>query len=857
MPPLIASMVNRFDPEALFHPKTILLCGVETPIGARLRASLTGAAFAGRLIEAKATSLPPEPASFDLALIATPPDRVPGVIAALTGRLRGAAIVYAEVDDLRAIALAARVRVIGARSFGLAVPGFGLNALLSHIPPPPGRIALLGQSPALARAVIDWAEPNGVGFSHVVGIGSNADIGFGRVIDHLARDPGTGPILMEIAGLRDPRLFLSAARAAARLRPIVALAPGARLADPSFTAVAGFEAALARAGVLLTTSLGAFLAAAETLTRARPARGDHLAILGNSRGACRLAADAALAEHIDLARLTPETCRVLELMLGAAPAPDLPIAMPDAPGTKLADVAAMLAAAPEVGGVLVVYAPSGEQDDAAIAGLIACSASIKAPLLVAVPGQTTAAAHRRRLALSGVAVFAMPEEAVAGFRDLMHHRDIRAAARELPPSTVLDLAPDHARVRAIIAQARAEQRTTLTQEEGFAILRAYGIEIVAWALADTPEQVANAATGLGYPVVVKLSHPDLAIKRPQGGVALDLPDAKSAAAAARVIASRLRHRGELPQGARFLVEHQVNRARVLRIIVGEHLFVGPTIGIGEGGGDRDAAPPLAVDLPPLNLALAEALIERAGGATLLRLARGMGEADRAAVAATLVRVSQMIIDAPEFRAIDLDPLFATETGVALANARFELRPEGERRQPLAIAPYPAELAHEFTSHGRAFLIRPIRPEDAAAHQRLFSRLTPEDVRYRFFSAVRALTPEQVVRMTEVDYGREIALIAVDQASGETAGVARLVRSDTDGNDGEFAILVENAAKGLGLGSALMRSLINWAREEGVAEIIGQVLADNHPMLAFVRHLGFTLHHVPGEEDVVEAHLPLV
>jgi acetyltransferase len=840
--------VHRFDPDKVFRPSTILVSGADQALGTRLLAGLK-LRFAGQII----TRLTDAP-MIDLALIADPPDAVPGVIANLSGRLAGAAIVYAEVDRLRAIALAAKIRVIGPRSFGLAVPGAGLNALIAHLPVPPGRVALLGQSPALARAVIDWAEPNGIGFSHVVGIGGNADIGFGRVLDHLARDPGTGLILLEIAGLRDPRLFLSAARAASRLRPIVALVPGARLADPSFTAFAGFEAALARAGVLLTTSFGEFLAAAETLTRAQPARNERLAIVGNSRGACRLAADAALAAGIGLAQLSSDTCRVLGVVLGAEPAADAPIALPDAPGTKLADIAAMLAAAPDVGGVLVVHAPSGPDDDAAIAGLIACAASIKAPLLVSVLGQTTGGARRHRLASHGVAVFATPEEAVGGFRDLLRHRDIRAAARELPPSAVLDVAPNYAAVATVIARARAEDRVMLTQEESFAVLHAYGIDVVASRLAGTPEAVAAAAAAIGFPVVVKLSHPDLAQERPLGSVALDLPDAASAAAAARVVAARLRQRGAWPEGAQFMVQRQIDRARVLRITVGEHPFVGPTIGFGSGGGDGAAAQ--AVDLPPLNLALAQALIERAGGAKLLRLARGLGEAARDRVAGALVRVSQMIIDWPAFCAIDIDPLFALESGIAVANARFVLRPDGEPRRRLAIAPYPAELAQALETRGRGFLIRPIRPEDAAAHQRLFSRLTPEDVRFRFFSTIRALTAEQIVRMTEVDYGREMALIAVDQASGETVGVARLVRSDTDGNDGEFAVLVENEAKGLGLGSALMRQLIAWARAEGVAEIIGQVLADNHPMLGFVRNLGFSLRHVPGEDDVVEVRLPL-
>ncbi len=851
MKPLGYSIVNRFDPDALFAPKSVLLSGAGTALGEALGNAMAAGGFPGRIVRPGE-----DEGGVDLALIADPPEAVPGIIAGLAGRVRGAAVVYAAVEGLREIALEARVRVIGPRSFGIAAPAARLNALRSHMPPPPGRVALLGQSPALARAVIDWAAPNGIGFSHVVGIGGNADIGFGRVLDHLARDPGTGPILMEIAGLRDPRLFLSAARAAARLRPIVAIVPGARLDDPSGIALAGFEAALRRSGVLLTTSLGEFLAAAETLTRARPAQGERLAILGNSEGACRLAADTALAAGIGLAVLSDETRRVLGLLLGDLPPASGPIALPDTPGTRLADVAAMLAAAPEVGGVLVIHAPSGPEDDAAIAGLIACSGSIRAPLLAAVLGETTAAPQRRRLAEAGVAAFATPERAVEGFGDLLRHAAIRAAARELPPSAVLDVAPDRKAVHATLSLARNGGRTALPQDACFAILRAYGIETAETRIVDTAEDVAAAASSLGFPVVVKVSHPDLAQRRPEGSVSLDLPDAASAAAAAALITARLRRRGDFPEGARFLVQHQLPRARELRILVGEQPFVGPTIGFGPGGGDATDASRLAFDLPPLNLKLAEGLIRRAGGNALLRPARGIDEADRAAVAGTLVRISQLVVDWPEIERLDIDPLFATGAGVVAANVRITLHVPGERRAKLPITPYPAHLAHTLTLKGRVFQIRPIRPEDAAAHQRLFTRLAPEDVRFRFFSAVRQLAPEQVVRLTEVDYGRELALIAVEAATGETVGVARLVRSDTDGTEGEFAILVESGAKGVGLGSVLMSDLIDWARDEGVVDMVGQVLADNHPMLAFIRHLGFSIAHIPGEEDVVEARLRL-
>ena len=836
-------IINRFNPEVLFHPRTILLSGGNTPTGSRLRSAL--ATCPARIVE----KVGDEP--IDLALIADRADNVPHMLGTLSGQVSGAAIIYAKVENLRETAVAARVRVIGSRSFGLAVPGIALNALLTDAPVPSGRVALLAQSHALARAVIDWAEPNGVGFSTIVGIGDNADIGFGRILDHLSRDPGTGPIMMEISGLRDPRLFLSAAKAAARLRPIVAIAPGGRLADPRFMAMAGFESALARAGVLLTSTLGTFLAAAETLSRARPARNGGLAIIGNSRGGCRLAADAVLAAGYALAPLTSATNQALAL-LGTDPITEALITVLDAPGSRLAALVAVLGAAPEVGGIIVILAPSDADDDATTAALIACAADTNTPLLTAILGQSTGAVRRRRLAEAGVAVFATPEDAVAGYSALSRHRAIRTIARELPSSTVLDIEPDRAAVAKAIAATRTEGRTDLSREAALSVLRAYGIDTVESEVATTPETVAAAAANIGFPVVVKLTAPTLTEPRPVGSLALDLPDAPSAEAAARLIETRLRGRGEFPPDACFIVQRQIDHARILRITMDEYLFVGPIIGFGVGGGDIGASQ--TAELPPLNLALADAMIERAGGETILLLSRGSGVVDRTAVAAALVRVSQLIIDWPDFVAFSLDPVFAAETGVSVGNLRMTLRPPGQVRPPLPITPYPVGLVVDYLAQGRSFTIRPIRPEDAAAHERMFERLDPEDIRFRFFSAIQTLSIEQIVRMTEIDYGREMALIAIDQSSGETAGVARLVRSDTDGLTGEFAILVESGAKGIGLGSALMQQLIAWAKQEGVVDIVGDILADNHSMLAFVRHLGFTLGHRPNEGDVVEVHL---
>jgi len=839
------SLKDWFDPERFFRPESIAVSG-ETPLGRTVLKNLADAGFAGTI---GTDDAPVEKA--DLAIVADDGPKVPAALAAHAARGVRGAIVVSSVPDLAALAAGAKIRVMGPHSFGMVLPALALNASLLPLMPPSGKVALVGQSASLVRTVIDWAVPNSVGFSHIIGIGGNTDIGFGLVLDHIARDPGTNAIMIEIDRLRDPRLFTSAARAAARLRPVIALAPGIRMRDRDGTSRAAVDAAFSRAGILLTDSITEFLAAAETLTRVRPARGETLAVVSNSISAGRLAADYALGAGISLSRLSPETAQILGLTLGSPP-PRGPI-FAGRVATRLADVSALLSSAPEVGGILVVHAPSGGNDDAAIEALIACAKTVKIPLLIAAMGETSGLPQRHRLAHAGLACFDSPEAAIAGFKHLIRNRRNRAAARELPSSKVLEVAPDTATVAATIARARAGAEKILSPEQALAVIAAYNIPVLAARAAKTPEEAAMVASGLGFPVVVKILYPAMPADRLPGSIALDLPDGKSVRAAARAIKTRLANRGEDLSAAYFLVQHQARRGTQLRIRVADHRVLGPIIGFGAGGGDPDFCAGMAFDLPPLNLKLAHAMIDRADVASQLAAHRGAPAADKEAIAGALVRISQMVIDTPDIAGIVLDPLFASETGVMAASARITLREAGEPRPPLVISPYPAELTTEYTAKGQKFLLRPIRPEDADAHGAMFSRLTPEDIRYRFFSAMRSLGAEQVMRMTDIDYGREMAIIAVDEA-GKTVGVARLVRNDTDGNTAEFAVVAEPAVKGLGLASALMRAIIAWGKQQGVTEINGQILADNAPMLAFIKRLGFAIERIPGESDVLEARL---
>lgn len=807
---------GRFDLAALFRPNSIAVIGSGTEAGGQILANLAMGGFEGAVHTRLADGA-------SLAVLAVPPEQIGRAMTELAEANCFAAIVPGPANDLAAHAARTGVRVLGAHSFGLAVPRLNLNATRSHIPPAAGRLGLISQSSALCRTVIDWAGPNGVGFSHIVGLGANADIGFAMTLDWLSRDPHTGAILLDIRRIKNHRLFLSAARAAAKLRPVVAIRAGLRMLDDDGGADLSFEAALRRAGVLYVKRLEDLLAAAETLSRAKPAQSDTLTIVSNAIGPGRLAADSALREGLH------------------------PL-FEDVASTDLAATAFALAARPGIGGVLVVHAPQGRADEATIAGLCHPPADLRAPVLVCVMGETTGGLHRSTLASAGMPVFATPDQAVQGFEHLVRDRRNREAARELPASKVLVLDPERDWVYRRFAQARAAGRLSFTQDESLAILGAYGIPTVPTRFAAGPSDAGVAADLLGYPAVVKLRDFGAPADRASGSVVFDLHDAGQIVSAARLLSARV------PDCA-LLVQRHAGRGRELAIRVSDDATFGPAIAFGPGGtglGSTD----VAVDLPPLNLALAHGLIRRGrSGAILGKPLRDGPPARVDAVAETLVRISQLIVDFPEIAVLDVPSLFADDHGVMAADAWLRLRGPDEVAPPLAIAPYPVELTERLLVGAEWMTIRAIRPEDATAHAAFFARLSPQDIRYRFFSAMRELSREQTVRLTQVDYDREMAFIAVHEETGDTVGVARLA-CDSDGRSGEFAVIVQADMKGRGLASHLMRRLIAWARMRGLTAVVGQILADNQPMLGFIRHLGFTVHRMVDDPEVMEATLEL-
>ncbi|MBY0337451.1 MAG: GNAT family N-acetyltransferase, partial [Acetobacteraceae bacterium] len=450
-----------FSEAALFRPQSLALyADPALPEARTIARNLAEGGFQGRLMGGAFGAVEGSP---DVAVVALPPEAQEAAFAAIAATGCRAVVVPVAAPGLRAAMQRHGMRALGERSFGLALPHLGLNATLAHRPIPAGKLALMAQSSALARAALDWAAADGLGFSHVIGIGANDDIGFAAGLDWLARDARTACVMLEVRRIKNRRLFVSAARATARNRPVIALRPGERMAG----AQAVTDAVLRRAGVLHVAGFEEWVAAAETLARTRAkagaGAGDRVAVIANGLGLARLAADALEEEGLHLAELRPATAAALRLFLPEGWQARNPLSLGAGGGVRLAEAAAALAAAPEVDTVIALHAPSPEEDDATtLAALRAAGqANRGAPLLLGWLGSLPAPEPT-------LPIFPTPEAAARGALHLSRERRNRAAASELPPAEVLQLRPDREAARRLIARARAEGRDALREDEALA-----------------------------------------------------------------------------------------------------------------------------------------------------------------------------------------------------------------------------------------------------------------------------------------------------------------------------------------------------------------------------------------------------
>lgn len=884
--------------DRMFHPASVAVIGAsnrERSVGRVLSRNLLSGGFEGPVLPVNphataigATLAYPDvdslPFAPDLAVICTPPETVPGIVDTLGRRgTKAAVVITAGFSETRseegrrltqAILDAGRphlMRIVGPNCVGILVPGIGLNASFAHMQPKSGDIAFVSQSGAVVTAVLDWATHRGIGFSHLVSLGNMADVDFGDMLDFLLADSKTRAILLYVESITHAPKFMSAARAAARAKPVIVVKSGrtaaaARAAASHTGALAGsdavYDAAFRRAGMLRVFSMDELFDAVESLAYGPRIVGDRLAIVSNGGGIGVLATEALSDAGGTLATLTPETIGRLDACLPATWSRGNPVdIIGDAPGSRYAEAVAAVLENPGTDAVLVLNCPTAIADsrEAARATLdVVRGAGAKRPrppVLTSWLGDGAAAEARRMFAEARIPSYETPEQAVRGFMHLVRYRRHQTLLMETPQPLHEWTAPAVEAARAVLGAVAAEGREMLTEPEADQVLEAYGIPVVRTLTAATPAEAGRAAGRIGGPVALKILSRAISHKSDVGGVRLGLEGDAAVMAAAEAMLATVAERSGGATVDGFTVQEMAAMPHAHELIVGVHRdpVFGPTILFGKGGVEVEVVRDSAIALPPLNSVLAQDLIGQTRVHDLLRGYRDRPAADLEAIQRVLERVGQLALDLPEIAELDINPLLAGASGAMALDARIRVAPAVDAAPP-AIRPYPGHLAHQAVlEDGSTVSVRPIRPEDEPGIAGMLARSSQEDLRLRFFAPIRQLSHESAARLTQIDYGREMAFVAVED--GELLGVSRLAE-DPEGETAEFAVLVRTDRQKRGLGERLMSDLIGYARDRGIAVLHGTVMTENRRMLALCEKLGFERRLVPDDPGIAELRLRL-
>jgi acetyltransferase len=889
----------------LLAPRSLALVGAsprQGSVGHAVLRNIRSAKFKGEFglvnthypeIEGVATvaSLSQLPFVPELVVITTPAATVAGLVEE-AGRLgaAGAVIIpaglgHGEGSFAEATERAARkygMRLIGPNCLGILMPGADLNASFSAHMPVAGSLALISQSGAIATGMVDWAAQRAVGFSGIISIGDQLDVDIADLLDYFALDGRTRAILLYVEAIKDARKFMSAARAAARIKPVVVvksgrMALGAKAAATHTGALAGsdavYDAAFRRAGILRVSDLRELFDCAETLGRVESPPGKRLAILTNGGGIGVLAIDRLSELGGVPAPITPETRAKLDAVLPPTWSGSNPVdIVGDADSARYAAALEVLLADTSNDAILVMNVQTAIASAEDIATTVTAMVrkyreqryKAAKPVLAAWVGAEEKIGDM--LSSAGIPNYPTEDDAVRGFMYLVRHREAVTALAQVPPAMPSDFEPDIDAARSIVAAALADGRRWLDPVEIKRLLEAYGISMVpTFAAADAEQAVAHASTlfAQGATVVLKIMSRDIVHKSDVGGVVLNLttPDAVHVATADIIArAKALRPEARI---SGVIVQAMVVRPKARELILG--LADDPTFGtvvvFGRGGTAVEIINDKALALPPLDMQLARGLIERTRVSRLLRGYRDVPAVKEDAVEMVLVKIAQMAGDVPEIRELDINPLLADENGVLAVDARIavgkvERKFAGSGPANFAVRPYPTQWQRRIeVKDGWRVFVRPIRPEDEPELHEFLKHVTSQDLRLRFFAPMKEFTHEFIARLTQLDYARAMAFVAFDEATNDLVGVVR-IHSDSIYANGEYAILLRSDLKGRGLGWALMQLIIEYAKSEGLKMISGDVLQENTIMLEMCRNLGFEIKTDPVDPGICDVRLKL-
>ncbi|MFE8072039.1 bifunctional acetate--CoA ligase family protein/GNAT family N-acetyltransferase [Marinobacteraceae bacterium S3BR75-40.1] len=890
--------------EALFNPRSIVIVGAsERPdnLGGMVLRNLMASDFPGELLVVnrhdydnvhgipclrKVSRIRSRP---DLAIICTPPETVPKIIRqlgemgvktamVLTGGMSrshsktGRPLMYAVRDAARDT----RIRVLGPNTIGLMVPKHGINATYAHMGVMPGKIGFVGQSGTIASAVIDWAFARGVGFSHFLTLGDGMDIDHDDLIDYLAQDHSTRAILLHMEHIPNPRRFISAVRSASKTKPVIAVKSGRvpesewlpqPLPDGITKSDPIYDAVLRRAGVLRVNGLDEMFDALETLTRMRKVRREELAILANGVGPGVLAVDRLASLDGELAQLSQKTVDALVDLLPPYWSRKNPIDLSyDADAERYYQAIKLLAHDTHVSNVLVMYAPTLTEDSLQIAdAVVRATKETRLNVFTCWLGQSTVLDAREEFYRAGIPTFFSPEKAIKALMHHVNHQRIQNLLRETPESFT-EMRVDRSNARKIVTHALRARRNHLSNREARELVADYGIPVLATHYCDDEEEVVEAYREIREPINLTLiheksCHPFIEEKTGRGRYKATIQRLNDESAIRRSCELLIEeYRQHFPESGfmGFAVQRAHEHLGGIGFSLGitrDPLF-GPLVVCGAGGASVNVMSDRRIALPPLNMVLARELLSRTYMYRLLREYSYRPEQDIRAVCETLVTLSQIIIDIPEIKGLEILPLLFNEKGAIAVDLAVDLAEPAR----LIIQPYPRELEEWIVlpkSHRRV-IIRPIRDEDEPAHIEFHEKQSPESIRYRFFQYRKHFSHEDVVQMVQIDYDREMVFIAsapkgIDQEE-ETLGSVR-VWTDADNLQCEFAVMVRDDMRGENLGFTLMQKMIEYCRARGTVEMVGNVLPDNRPMLRLAEKLGFEVSY-NAEEEVMDLRLPL-
>ncbi|MEZ3417687.1 bifunctional acetate--CoA ligase family protein/GNAT family N-acetyltransferase [Pantoea dispersa] len=874
--------------EALLRPKSIAVLGASVKPGRAgylmMRNLLAGGfggpvlpvtpkykAVSGVLAWPDVASLPFAP---DLAIICTHARRNLELLQQLGEKGCKACIILSapasQLEALKACASQWQMRLLGPNSLGLLAPWQGLNASFSPVPIAKGRIAFISQSAAVSNTILDWAQQRNLGFSWFIALGDSLDIDVDDLLDFLARDGKTSAILLYLEHLSDARRFVSASRSAARNKPILVIKSGrSHQAQAMIGTASGldaaWDAAIQRAGLLRVQDTHELFSAVESLSHMRPLRGERLMIISNGAAPAALALDELYARNGKLATLDETTLQALTALLPEGIGRGNPLDLKDhaTPALYVACVTQLLDSH-ELDALMIIHSPSAvspasETATQIIAAVAAHPRGKQVTLLTNWCGEHSSQEARRAFTQAGIPTWRTPEGTVTAFMHQVEYRRNQKQLRETP-ALPLGLTQNSAEAHQLLQQALDSGITTLDTHEVQPILQAYGLATLPTWIASDSQSAAKIADQIGYPVALKLRSPDIAHKSDVQGVMLYLRSAAEVEQAADAIFDRVRETHPQARIDGLLVQSMANRAgaQELRVVVEHDPLFGPIIMLGEGGVEWQPDKQAAVALPPLNMTLARYLVIQALKSGKVRSRSALRPLDITGLSQLLVQVSNLVVDCPEIQRLDIHPLLASANTFTLLDVTLQLAPfHGDSEARLAIRPYPHHLEEQVQlKDGQRCLFRPILPEDEPQLRAFIARVTKEDLYYRYFSEINEFTHDDLANMTQIDYDREMAIVAVRQHNGadEIIGVTRAI-SDADNIDAEFSVLVRSDLKGLGMGRRLLEKMIRYTRDHGLQQLNGITMPHNTGMITLARKLNFRVN-IQLDDGIVSLNLPL-